>query len=362
MKQFRLFPSILLLTLLCAMSSQVLCAPNAESGSTDTQSAVPHYVPSASNLAARQAFREAGFGIFLHWGIYSMAGRGEWMMNNDKVNREEYAKLAEGFYPAHFNAREWVRLFKQAGAKYICFTARHHDGFSMFATKQTKYNIVDATPFKRDVVRELADACRKEGLKLHLYYSLVDWYREDYPMGERTGLDNGKDPAKGDYDHYFEFMKAQLTELLTRYGEIGCIWMDGLWNQKPGFDWRLPELYAHIHSLQPACLIANNHHQAAKEGEDIQCFERDVPGENKAGYISGEIEISRQLPLETCQTMNRTWGYSLTDQNYKSVEEIRALLEAANAKGANLLLNIGPMPSGKLPDKAVDILKALHTK
>jgi alpha-L-fucosidase len=221
---------------------------------------------------------------------------------------------------------------------------------------------VDATPFKRDVVRELADACRKEGLKLHLYYSLVDWYREDYPMGERTGLDNGKDPAKGDYDHYFEFMKAQLTELLTRYGEIGCIWMDGLWNQKPGFDWRLPELYAHIHSLQPACLIANNHHQAAKEGEDIQCFERDVPGENKAGYISGEIEISRQLPLETCQTMNRTWGYSLTDQNYTSVEEIRALLEAANAKGANLLLNIGPMPSGKLPDKAVDILKALQTK
>ena len=140
------------LMLCLSVAAPAFAAQNVPSDSAK----VARYVPSASNLKARQEFREAGFGIFLHWGIYSMAGRGEWMMNNDKVNREEYAKLAEGFYPAHFNAREWVRLFKQAGAKYICFTARHHDGFSMFATKQTKYNIVDATPYKRDIVAELA--------------------------------------------------------------------------------------------------------------------------------------------------------------------------------------------------------------
>ncbi len=318
------------------------------------------YVPSAENLASRESFRQAGLGIFLHWGIYSMYGHGEWIMAVEKLNREEYAKAAGGFYPAGYNAEEWVRTFREAGANYICFTTRHHDGFSMFGTKQTSYNIVDATPFKRDVLKELADACHHQGMRLHLYYSLVDWGRDDYPMGESCRA-NGKDSVGGAYDHYLAFMKAQLTELLTNYGEIGAVWFDGEWDHAKDsvpFDWHYDELYTLIHTLQPSCLVGNNHHHLPITGEDIEIFERDVPGQNEGGYSEGQ-EVSATLPLETCQTMNWTWGYSVADTWYKSADELRSLLKSANDKGANLLLNIGPRPDGKLPETAVQRLKEL---
>lgn len=319
------------------------------------------YRPTRANLAAREAFREAGLGVFLHWGIYSVYAQGEWYMATDSVDREAYARAADAFYPHRFDADSWVRDFKAAGAKYICFTTRHHDGFSMWATKQSKYNIVDATPYGKDVLRQLADACHREGMSLHLYYSLVDWGRDDYPMGESCRK-NGKDSTSvGDYEHYFQFMKAQLTELLTEYGSIGAIWFDGVWDQPKDFDWRLRELYDLIHSLQPACLVANNHHHEAMLGEDIQCFERDLPGENKGGYSEGQ-EVSQTLPLETCETMNWSWGYKVEDKWYKSVDELRALLRGARAKGANLLINIGPEPSGILPMEAVKRLHELPEK
>lgn len=153
-------------------------------------------------------------------------------------------------------------------------------------------------------------------------------------------------------------MKAQLTELLTQYGDVGAIWFDGIWDQdeNPGFDWRLGELYGLIHKLQPGCLIINNHHLAPFEGEDAQAFERDLPGENTAGY-SGQ-EISR-LPLETCQTMNGMWGYKITDQNYKSAQTLVRYLAGAAGRGANLLLNIGPQPDGALPAAALERLDSM---
>ena len=144
-----------------------------------------------ARIASRQEFREAGFGIFIHWGIYSMLGDGEWVLSDQDINYKEYAKTAGGFYPAGFDAEEWVKAIKAAGAKYICFTSRHHDGFSMFDSEYTDYDIMDATPFGRDIVKELADACHKEGIRLHLYYSLIDWGREDAPRG-RTGKGTGR--------------------------------------------------------------------------------------------------------------------------------------------------------------------------
>lgn len=321
--------------------------------------AQPDYVPTAENLQSRQEFSEAKFGIFLHWGIYSMFAQGEWYLQNSDIDRYEYAKAADGFYPHRFDAKEWVSAFKAAGAKYICITSRHHDGFSMWDTKQSDFNIMKATPFHRDVIRELADECHRQGLRLHLYYSHVDWIRDDYPMG-RSGLNTGKDPKGGDYDHYLKFMNAQLTELLTQYGNIGAIWFDGVWDHDQDatpFDWRLREQYDLIHSLQPACLVGNNHHLSVNPGEDMQIFERDVPGENKAGY-SGEASISR-LPLETCQTMNGAWGYKVGDQEYKSTKEIIHLLVKTSGKGANLLLNIGPQPNGTLPSTALERLKEI---
>ncbi len=317
-----------------------------------------HYVPTAENLKARQEFADSKLGIFIHWGIYSMFAQGEWYMTNANIDNKEYAKAASAFYPIGFDAKEWVSAIKAAGAKYICFTSRHHDGFSMWDTEQSDYNIVDATPFGRDVIKELADECHRQGIKLHFYYSHIDWTRDDYPAG-RTGRGTGKDPSKEDWPAYYAFMNRQLTELLTRYGDVGAIWFDGWWDHDIDsipFDWQLEEQYALIHRLQPACLVGNNHHQSPIEGEDIQIFERDLPGENKAG-LSGQA-VSR-LPLETCQTMNGMWGYKIIDQNYKSTETLIRYLVSTSGKGANLLLNVGPQPNGQLPAAALDRLREI---
>ncbi len=296
------------------------------------------------------------FGVFVHWGIYSMMADGEWILNNKNINREEYAKLARGFYPSQFSAEKWVSDVKAAGAKYICITSRHHDGFSMFATKQSPYNIVDATPFKRDVLKELADECRKQGIKLHFYYSLLDWGRDDYfPLG-RTGRGVGR-TAKGKWETYHQFMLNQLTELLTHYGEIGAIWFDGQWDQPADFDWRLREIYDHIHNIQPGCLVINNHHLPPMEGEDAQTFEKDLPGHNTTGF-SGTASIGT-LPLETCETMNNSWGYNITDLKYKSEKELIHYLVKTAGNNANLLMNVGPRPDGTFPDIAIQRYRAM---
>ena len=315
------------------------------------------YVPSAENIEARKQFDGFRFGIFLHWGIYSEFAQGEWYLNTGKLNKDEYAKAASCFYPIRFNATEWVKAFKASGAKYITFTSRHHDGFSMYKTHESDYNIVDATPFGRDVLKELSEACQQEGIQLHLYYSILDWIREDYPLG-RTGHDTGR-TLKPNYDSYFQFMNNQVRELLTNYPNVAALWFDGYWDHDQDtipFNWRMEEFYRYIHQLKPTCLIGNNHHITPIEGEDFQMFERDLPGENKAGYSGQAIS---KLPLEMCQTMNGMWGYKVADQNYKSVDELVTLIIRAAAKGCNLLLNIGPQPNGELPALALDRLQGI---
>ncbi|WP_346700268.1 alpha-L-fucosidase [Barnesiella sp. An22] len=308
------------------------------------------YVPTPENLQNRKEFAESRLGIFIHWGLYSTFAQGEWYMNNASVDAREYAKAMNGFYPHRFDARQWVSAFKAAGAKYICFTTRHHEGFSMWDTRWSDYNIMN-TPYGKDIVRQLAEECHRQGIKLHLYYSHIDWTREDYPAG-RTGRGT-KRLDRADWPAYYRFMNNQLTELLTNYGEIGAIWFDGWWDHDVDsvpFDWELDGQYRLIHRLQPGCLVGNNHHQVPFEGEDIQIFERDVPGENKAGLSGQDISA---LPLETCQTMNHSWGYRVTDQEYKSTRELIQLLVRTSGKGANLLLNVGPQPDGTLPEAAL---------
>lgn len=308
------------------------------------------YVPTPENLQNRKEFAESRLGIFIHWGLYSTFAQGEWYMNNASVDAREYAKAMNGFYPHRFDAHQWVSAFKAAGAKYICFTTRHHEGFSMWDTRWSDYNIMN-TPYGKDIVRQLAEECHRQGIKLHLYYSHIDWTREDYPAG-RTGRGT-KRLDRADWPAYYRFMNNQLTELLTNYGEIGAIWFDGWWDHDVDsvpFNWELEEQYKLIHDLQPGCLVGNNHHQTPFEGEDIQIFERDVPGENKAGLSGQDISA---LPLETCQTMNHSWGYRVTDQEYKSTRELIQLLVRTSGKGANLLLNVGPQPDGTLPEAAL---------
>ena len=309
----------------------------------------PAYTPAPENLVNREWFRDAHFGLFIHWGIYSMMANGEWVLEQKELNEKEYQHLAAGFYPSGFNADQWVSIAKDAGVKYICFTSRHHDGFSMFNTQQSDYNIVKATPFKRDVIAELAEACRKQGIRLFFYYSHLDWHRPDYFPWGYTGQKTGRQP-EGSWNDYLGFMNAQLTELLTNYGTIGGIWFDGYWDKKDA-DWQLEQQYALIHKLQPGCLIGNNHHITPIPGEDFQMFERDLPGQNTAGY-SGEATISK-LPLESCETMNNTWGYNIHDRNYKSTETLIRQLVKAAGNNSNLLLNVGPRPNGEFPDEAV---------
>lgn len=324
-----------------------------------------NYEPSASNLKQREWFSNARFGLFIHWGPFSIPGSGEWVMNDRKLTVHNYTNLKDFFNPIDFDAAAYVSMAKSAGMKYITLITRHHDGFSMWDTKYSDFNIMN-TPYKKDIVKMIADECHKQGIQLYFYYSLLDWRREDFPHETgRTGQNSGR-KGKGDYASYLQFMKNQLTELLTNYGEIGGIWFDGHWDQtapegaadrSSRIDWKYDEIYGLIHKLQPQCMIGNNHHLTPFAGEDFQMFERDLPGENASG-LSFQT-ASDKLPLETCETISNSWGYNLSDTSYKTNKQLVNMLVKASSLGANLLLNIGPMPSGKVQPEFQDRLAAM---
>lgn len=323
------------------------------------------YQPTTQNLLARKQFQDNRFGMFVHWGVSSMLGAGEWVMQNRNIKVKNYALLKETFYPSQFNAAEWVAAAKSAGMKYIVFITRHHDGFSNWDTKQSDWKITN-TPYGKDALKQLAEECKKQGMQLGLYYSTLDWFREDYPYSTgRTGQGTGRKTG-GDYPSYLKFMKAQLTELLTNYGDIMSIWFDGHWDQtnpegskdrSSRIDWKYNEIYELIHQLQPACLIGNNHHLDPLPGEDFQMFEKDLPGQNHTGLSFQKP--SDQLPLETCETMNNSWGYNITDHAHKSVKDLIHYLVKAASLNTNFLLNVGPMPNGKIQSENIDTLKLL---
>lgn len=313
-------------------------------------SAQTTYTPAAENLAQRQKFQDMKFGLFIHWGIYSILGSGEWVMNDKKIPYDSYKRLADFFNPQEFNAKQWVAFAKQAGMKYITITSRHHDGFSMYGTKMSPYNIVDATPYHKDPLMELAKECEKEGIELHFYYSLLDWGRADYAYG--SPIVNGK-PVKGDWDSYIKFMKDQLTELITKYPGVKGIWFDGGW-ERVDANWHYDEIYGLIHKLNPAIMVGNNHHVTPKAGEDFQMFEKDLPGGNTTGFAPDQT-ISK-LPLETCETINNSWGFNINDRSFKSSKQIIHYLVNAAGRNANFLLNIGPMPNGKIQSEFIDTL------
>jgi alpha-L-fucosidase len=316
------------------------------------QAAAP---PPPAETPQQEWFRDARFGMFIHWGVYSVLGDGEWVMNNRKIPFSDYEKLPPQFNPTEFDAAEWVALAKAAGVRYITITSKHHDGFAMFVTKQSDWNIVDRTPYKKDPLKMLAEECHKQGIKLFFYYSQLDWHHPDYfPLGN-TGHTAGRPPG-GDWYKYLDYMDAQLTELLTNYGPIGGIWFDGWWD-KPKADWRLEKTYALIHRLQPTALIGSNHHQKPFPGEDFQMFEKDLPGHSTQEF-NKESEIG-SLPLETCETINNAWGYNRTDKNFKSVPQLIHYLVRAAGYDSNFLLNVGPMPNGKIQPEFVERLKAI---
>jgi alpha-L-fucosidase len=318
------------------------------------QSAADRYTPAPENLAARAWYQDAKLGMFIHWGPSSVLQDGEWVMNNRGIRAAEYESLVSLFNPVKFDATVWARTAKAAGMKYITLITKHHDGIALFDSKVSDYTVVKRSPFARDVVRELADACAKEGLRLFLYYSQLDWHHPDFFPRGQTGATAGR-PESGNFPRYLDYMDAQLTELLTNYGPIGGIWFDGVWDQ-PKTNWRLAQTYTLIHRLQPATLIIPNNHEAPRPGEDVQTFERDLPGANGQGFNTTTIGA---LPLEMSETMNDSWGFRLTDRNWKSSDQlIRSMVEAAG-RNTNFLLNVGPRPDGTFPDSALARLSAI---
>jgi alpha-L-fucosidase len=313
------------------------------------------YVPSNSNLKARQWFQDAKFGLFVHWGVYSVLGRGEWVMHNEKIPISEYEKLAPRFNPIRYDPVEWVAIAKAAGMRYITITSKHHDGFAMWRTRQSKWNIVDRTPYGKDILRLLAEECRKQDIRLFFYHSHLDWHHPDYYPRGRTGQYSGR-LEEGSFNRYLDYMDEQLRELLTGYREVAGIWFDGIWDRKDA-NWRLRQTYDLIHKIQPPCLVGNNHHLAPYDGEDFQMFERDLPGQNTAGF-SGDAKIGK-LPLETCDTMNGSWGYNENDRKFKSAKQLIHYLVRSAGNNANFLLNVGPKPDGTIQDEFVSTLREM---
>jgi alpha-L-fucosidase len=311
------------------------------------------YQPTAENLKNREWFQQAKFGLFIHWGVYSVLGDGEWVMNNQQIPIKTYEKLPAFFNPTGFDAKAWVKMAKDAGMKYITITSKHHDGFAMWDSKISDYNVVKKTPYAKDILKMLADECRKEGIKLFFYHSQLDWHHPDYyPRGFTGGEFTGR-PERGDMNKYLDYMDAQLTELLTNYGEIAGIWFDGMWDKKDA-EWRLDKTYKLIHQLQPGALVGSNHHRAPYAGEDFQMFEKDLPGYNTTGFAP-EQQIGT-LPRETCETINNSWGFNLKDDRHKSRKDLIQYLVKAAGYDANFLLNVGPMPNGKIQPEHHELL------
>ena len=323
-----------------------------------TLSSLADYQPAQWNLEARKKFADQRFGIFIHWGLYSNYAQGEWYQQNIKMDTETYGRMMYGFYPSKFDAKAWAKVFKQAGAKYVTITSRHHDGFSLWPTKvDDGFNIAN-TPFKRDILGELAAACQEEGLQLNFYYSLMDWHRADYPAGKVAKAVFGE--QKGDYKSYKKFMMDQIAELIDAY-HPGNIWFDGEWEHTelkdgvrvPDMDWEFDDIYDLIHSKKT--LVANNNHQPIRPKEDLQLFERDLPGEGTT-FSAGQT-LAQDRPVEQCDVIQENvWGYRINERKFRTPEDVCAMICRTAAKDSNLLMNIGPDGSGQLPAKAVEVL------
>lgn len=305
-------------------------------------------------------FRDARFGLFIHWGLYAIpAGEwdgkpvpsaGEWILQTGKIQPAEYVKLQSQFNPVDFDADEWVRIAKLAGQKYIVITSKHHDGFALWDSRTTTYDSM-GSPFKRDILLELARACERGGIQLCFYHSIMDWTHADYlphrPWDPRSAED-------ADFDRYVGYMKDQIRELISgKYGKIGILWFDGEWEESWTHERGL-DLAKFVRAID-LDIIINNRVDKGRSG---------MAGMNAKGDWAGDYGTPEQeIPStgisgdwETCMTMNDTWGFKQSDRNWKSAEEMIRMLCDIASKGGNFLLNVGPQANGKIPQASIERL------
>ena len=313
-------------------------------------------------------FREARFGLFLHWGLYALPARGEWVRSIEKMPEEEYLPFFREFSAPDFDAREWARMAKQAGMKYAVLTAKHHDGFCLFDSQYTDFKATN-TPFGRDAVKEFAEAFREEGLRVGLYYSLLDWHHSDYPHAgdpyhpdrERPGVTN----EGRDFDRYLAYLHNQVRELCTNYGRIDIFWFDFSYGELRGEAWRATELVNMVHRYQPWALIDN---RLEVSGEGFGSLVTGNPSAYSGDFVSPEQIIppegirdinGNDVPWEANFTMNNNWGYCENDRHFKPASMlIRKLVECVS-KGGNMLVNVGPDARGCFPPESRRILREM---
>jgi alpha-L-fucosidase len=290
-------------------------------------------------------------GISAHWGLYSLYGRGEWVMAQENIPVSEYEKSIKKFNPVRFDADEWIKLVKDSGASAFMITTKHHDGFCLFDTEFSRYNIMH-TPFGKDPIAALAEAASRHKIGLHFYYSLLDWHHPAY---------------RNCWPEYISYYQGQIQELCTKYGSVGGFIFDGFWPRnefppeydyfRPGGDFCLKQTYEMIHSLQPGCLIVNNHHVLPLDGEDYQIWELDYPGENTIGFNTTEIG---SLPTATWFNINKGWSYNSTVRDVKPTEQLFQFISESYRRGASICwLNVGPSPSGEIIKEEADALCGL---
>lgn len=315
-----------------------------------------------------QWFVQARFGMFIHWGLYAVPARGEWVRSNERMPEEKYMPFFREFDPSAADPKAWVQAAKEAGMGYVILTAKHHDGFCLFDSELTDFKSTN-TPMGRDIVREFLEAGREAGLKVGLYYSLIDWHHPDFPHHGDRYHPMRSDPAASneerDFKRYLAYMHGQVKELCTRYGRLDVLWFDFSYNQLRGEAWRANELADMVRTLQPGILLNN---RLEVSGEGFGSLAQGEPAPCHGDFVSPERMVppeglfdpqGRPLYWETCTTMNHSWGYCAGDPWYKPASLLLKKLVECVSKGGNFLLNVGPDGNGRIPRQAMDALKYL---
>lgn len=315
-----------------------------------------------------QWFVQARFGMFIHWGLYAVPARGEWVRSNERMPEEKYMPFFREFDPSAAEPKAWVQAAKEAGMGYVILTAKHHDGFCLFDSELTDFKSTN-TPMGRDIVREFLEAGREAGLKVGLYYSLIDWHHPDFPHHGDRYHPMRSDPAASneerDFERYLAYMHGQVKELCTRYGRLDVLWFDFSYNQLRGEAWRADELADMVRTLQPGILLNN---RLEVSGEGFGSLAQGEPAPCHGDFVSPERMVppeglfdpqGRPLYWETCTTMNHSWGYCAGDTWYKPAPLLLKKLVECVSKGGNFLLNVGPDGNGRIPRQAMDTLKYL---
>lgn len=314
-------------------------------------------------------YTQARFGMFIHWGLYAIPARGEWIRSTERITKEEYMKYFREFDPVDYDPKKWARAAKEAGMKYVVLTAKHHDGFCLFDSQYTDFKSTN-TKCGRDLVKEYVEAVRGEGLKVGLYFSLLDWYHEDYPHYGDDHHPMRDDPAYSNegrnFDRYVEYLHNQVREICTNYGKIDILWFDFSYgegeNAMRGEKWRATELVSMVRSLQPGVIIDN---RLEVSGEGFGSLWEGNPTPYHGDFVSPEQIIppnglldknGKDLIWEACVTMNNNWGYSRNDRFFKPSSMLIKKLVECVSKGGNLLLNVGPDAKGNIPAQSLSIL------